>query len=388
MTGKFTVNQLSAPHGKCHWRVEGKIHGKRIRAFYPTKLEAEEAARRQNIELADHGAKSAAFPEWLRSEALYCHQLLERIGANLTQATDFYLKHHDRRANSLTVNEAFKAFQTHTERRVANDLITKGHAGTSNKSIRKFAAEFGERFICDITTLQIQDWLDLLPLAAPTKRTLRRNIGALFIYARKRTWIKENPVKEVEAALDRHSKTKQPEIVSVSEAAKLLETAEDRLVPVIALGLFAGIRPAEVRRLSWQNILWHKRQIDVPAKIAKTAQARWVDMTDNLIEWLSPYRKSLGPIIDLSESHATRAIAKAGKDAGIAKWPKDGLRHSFGSYHLAAHDNAALTARQMGHVSTDMVYAHYNNRRTREEGIAFFNIRPAGAAAQNIVAIA
>jgi integrase len=40
-------------------------------------------------------------------------------------------------------------------------------------------------------------------------------------------------------------------------------------------------------------------------------------------------------------------------------WPEDILRHSYGSYHLAKHRNAALTADQMGHKNSRMLYAHY-----------------------------
>jgi integrase len=41
------------------------------------------------------------------------------------------------------------------------------------------------------------------------------------------------------------------------------------------------------------------------------------------------------------------------------EWPDDILRHSYGSYHLAKHRNAALTAEQMGHKNARMLYAHY-----------------------------
>ena len=40
-------------------------------------------------------------------------------------------------------------------------------------------------------------------------------------------------------------------------------------------------------------------------------------------------------------------------------WPDDILRHSYGSYHLAKHRNAALTAEQISHKNARMLYAHY-----------------------------
>ena len=42
-------------------------------------------------------------------------------------------------------------------------------------------------------------------------------------------------------------------------------------------------------------------------------------------------------------------------------WPKDCLRHSYGSYHLAKFRHAGDTAENMGHRSTDMLYKHYRD---------------------------
>jgi integrase len=385
MSGKFTVNQLTSAHGNCQWRMEGKIDGKRIRAFYRTRLEAEEAARRRNIEVANHGHKHADIPASLRVEALRAQEQLDRIGASLTEAVEFYLKHHDLRANSLSVAEVFKRLNEFSLRQVEANEVTNRHVETWRVNARKFLPDFGASYICDISNPQISEWLNRLPVATPTKNTIRRSVGRLFYFSEECGWLRDNPMRKVKAIKQKN--TKLPGILTVQEAATLLASAPDLLVPAIAIGLFAGIRPIEILRLDWSDILWHKRSINLAASKSKTATVRWVDMTDSLIEWLTPHRKASGPIFPLSEAKASHAITAAWKAAGMTSpWPKDGLRHSFGSYHLAAHDNAALTACQMGHTTTKMVYAHYNNRRTREEGIAFFSIRP--QAAENIVAIA
>ena len=67
--------------------------------------------------------------------------------------------------------------------------------------------------------------------------------------------------------------------------------------------------------------------------------------------------------------------------------PANGFRHSFGSYPLAMHDDAALTAREMGHMSTSMVYGHYDNHQViKEEAERYFSIRPLDA--EKVVAMA
>jgi hypothetical protein len=53
--------------------------------------------------------------------------------------------------------------------------------------------------------------------------------------------------------------------------------------------------------------------------------------------------------------------------AGVTKWPDNGLRHSYGSYHCANFQNPNLTALQMGHATTDMLFKHYRNYRIRKK---------------------
>jgi hypothetical protein len=53
------------------------------------------------------------------------------------------------------------------------------------------------------------------------------------------------------------------------------------------------------------------------------------------------------------------------------------MRHSFGSYHFAAHANSMETSRQLGHRSSDHVlFDHYRALARKEDGEAFFNILP------------
>jgi integrase len=56
---------------------------------------------------------------------------------------------------------------------------------------------------------------------------------------------------------------------------------------------------------------------------------------------------------------------------------KDGFRHSFGTYHLAAFEDATKTAFLMGHRgNADLVYLHYRKLVTREEGHAYWKLTP------------
>jgi integrase len=66
------------------------------------------------------------------------------------------------------------------------------------------------------------------------------------------------------------------------------------------------------------------------------------------------------------------------KLARITKWPGNGLRHSFGSYHVAHFQNPNMTAVQMGHATTDILFNHYRNYRIRrKDAEAYWKRAPA-----------
>jgi integrase len=248
-------------------------------------------------------------------------------------------------------------------------------------------ADFSREFICDLTPEILSQWLTGLPLAATSRNNMRLNLSGFFSYAKKRRWISENPIKEVDRFNDHRIKAKRPPIVTPEEAALLLEKAEPEIVPHFAIGLFAGLRVAEMERLDWSEIDFESKEIDVKAEKAKTAQERYVPMTDNLIAWLEPHRKTHGPVVPQYGKRSL--IERTRKEAGIANWEqqkRNALRHSFCSYHLALHEDAGLTAFRAGHEDAKMTLRHYNNRVKKPLAQKYFEIWPQNA--QNIIKIA
>src|SRR5205823_5459828 len=115
----------------------------------------------------------------------------------------------------------------------------------------------------------------------------RRLLGVLFSYATKRGYCLSNPAKDTSKA--KHV-AKPPGILTAAQAASLLVNAEPEILPAIALGLFAGLRPeSEVWRLDWAHIDFETGLIDVAADRTKSARNRWVKMSENLIAWLLPH---------------------------------------------------------------------------------------------------
>ena len=60
-----------------------------------------------------------------------------------------------------------------------------------------------------------------------------------------------------------------------------------------------------------------------------------------------------------------------------------GLRHSFASYRLAATNDAAAVAAELGHTSTKMLYSTYREVVCRSEAERYWKIEPL-AEAENV----
>ena len=173
-----------------------------------------------------------------------------------------------------------------------------------------------------------------------------------------------------------------PEIFTVDELTSLLEKAPTDLAPCLVIGAFAGLRTAELLRLEWENVKLDRDYIEVTAKNAKSAKRRLITMSQNLRTWLEPYAGHSGKLwppngnIAVAQT-ACHAACKRAKDAArLARWPQNGLRHSFASYHLAKHHNAAQLALEMGHVNASMIFAHYREVVTPEEAERYWLIFP------------
>src|SRR4030095_13060511 len=130
-----------------------------------------------------------------------------------------------------------------------------------------------------------------------TRADYRANIGVLFSAAAKRRMIDFNPVSFTAKPklIDR-----PPEIFAVDELRALLEAAqpmEPSVVPMRAIGAFAGLRDAEIKRLEWSEIDLTRGHIEVKAAKAKSARRRIVSIQPNLSAWLRPYNGRRGYVV-------------------------------------------------------------------------------------------
>jgi integrase len=333
--------------------------------------------RRLKIKRAREGEDSLSIPDTLRLMARDCAQVLLPFGKTLPDATDFYLAYLEAANRSISVNVLIDEF---TKSRV-HARASETHLADLRYRLGRFSASFGETPVRTLTTHTLEDWLHALELSPTSINNFRTRLCALFNYALKRNYLSTNPflaverIKVVEDA---------PEIFTPSQLQAVLEAASSELVPALAIGAFAGLRTAELFRLEWSEVDLSRGFVQVTAAKAKSARRRLIPISANLAEWLAPYARLAGKVYRgrLQEYHLQAAMAT--EAAGLARWPKNGLRHSYASYHLALHQNAPELSLHMGHTSPQMVFAHYREVVTPEAAARYFAIRPV-TTPQNVV---
>jgi integrase len=75
--------------------------------------------------------------------------------------------------------------------------------------------------------------------------------------------LRENPADEIQIEVDRGA----PEFFSVTQCRELMKKAQDTdLCGYFALTLFAGIRPEEASRLTWDHINAGTKEISIPLR--------------------------------------------------------------------------------------------------------------------------
>jgi integrase len=175
-------------------------------------------------------------------------------------------------------------------------------------------------------------------------------------------------------------------VATVEEVVRLLNEVGEEWRPWVVLGAFAGLRPEEVapkptrkkkhkRGLACEDIDWRFGVIRVPADVSKVERPRVIPMGDTLkgaLVWAGIEEGMSGPVVLRNPTEA-KETGRLGKLVFGSAWPKDVLRHSFGSYRNAVLRNLAQVAEEMG-TSEKMLHAHYHNPRAEAEGLAWFGL--------------
>jgi integrase len=374
-----TLRVLEYRHSKTHpWYLDLRPFNKG-RKFFKTKAEAESERLRQITTLERHGREAVGlFPAEL-SAIIHARKELAKHGKTVEEAATFYLDYLERiRRCNVTVSQLAKEVLEAKRK----DGMSATYIGDLKKRLARFCADFGDRKIAGITVEELDNWLRALPGSPKSRANYRANIGVLFSYAERRRMIDTNPILHTARP---KLPDNPPEIFSVDELAALLNAATTRasdVLPMLVIGAFAGLRDAEIKRLDWSEVDQKRGYIEVKARKAKSARRRIVEMQPNLREWSRPYTGVTGAVVPPNWRKKLDAVRK---DSRLARWPQNGLRHSFASYRIAAIHDAPRVASELGHASPQMLYSTYRELVLPTEAERYWKIVPKEETA-NVVA--
>jgi integrase len=341
------------------------------RKFFKTRAEAEAERLRQLTALERHGRAAVGLPQRVLSDFIAAKDKLSEYGKTINDAVGFFVDHLERVRRCKTTVAQLADEVLEAKRR---DGMSDAYLSDLKIRLARFCRDFGNRPIAGITVEEIDNWLRSLEGSPKSRANYRANIGVLFSYATKRRMLESNPILHT-------AKPKlpdnPPEIFTVDELRALLDAANrvvPDVVPMLAIGAFAGLGDAEIKRLDWSEVDLVRGHIEVKAKKAKSARRRLVEMQPNLREWLRPYAEMTGAVVP---EGARGKLDRVRKAASLASWPQNGLRHSFASYRLAACHDAPRVAGGLGHTSPQMLYSTYRELVLPEEAERYWKLVPA-----------
>lgn len=316
---------------------------------------------------------------------------LETDGASLWEAVNFYLTHNKRKKHiPMPISICCSKFIEHS--RVNGSSMPQ--IKTLKKHFKRFVGDFGEREIHTMEEHEISEWLAAQQdkrkrtlWSAKTRKSVRGSLVSLARYARKKLKAIPNSHEETEFEKVSTPKARSRQEVGIfapDDLGKLLLSCignDIDLIPVIVLGGFCGLRPAEAHgedvdrdKLTWGAIDWEESTITLFNQKVRTNRPRTIPVQDVAKKWLQPFKGLSGPIWSC-KSAFDRRFAAIRKSAGVANCP-NGLRHSYASYRIKQlTGNLEALAEEMGN-SPEEITRSYKRGVSKADSDRWFGIVP------------
>jgi integrase len=290
-------------------------------------------------------------------------------GHSLLDAANFYMRHHANGVAGRMVSDA-----------IADFWQAKSGAGRSSvylKEIRYRLGSFARAFNLEVRELvaqEVADYLEGLKLQSRSFNNQLSMLRTFFRFCQARGCLSKHA--DLLSRIERRSATGSDiEIFTPGELRALLAGASPHVATCLAIQAFAGVRTAELLRITWHDLERRPGFIEVTAKQAKTAARRLIPISKNLADWLrAAPRNGTERLWTRSSNRYFEGQKLAASRAGFA-WKANALRHSFISYRVAQARDIATVALEAGN-SPRMVFSHYRELCTEREANDWFSILP------------
>jgi hypothetical protein len=211
-----------------------------------------------------------------------------------------------------------------------------------------FKTLHADKLVSDITSQVCNDFIFRTGTSPRNQINDRLAVSNFFNWAVRREYAAANPMDKIDRL---EVDETEPQILSLADCRGLLISARDHkeglLLPYVALGLFAGLRPAELSRPTWAKIDLAEGTVTIDGSMAKTRQRRIVKLSANAVAWLqdfalqkppftfSNFQRDFGRVKNGAGFNGKEGVkAKDGKPA-LRAWVPDYMRHTAISNHVS-----------------------------------------------------
>jgi integrase len=301
--------------------------------------------------------------------------------ATPVEASRYFMKHHSKELPRITVADA-------VEKCLAQARADKKSKARMHQ-LEFFLNAFAKDMQIEVTELTpgiISHYLTAMVAGERTKKNCRDVIGYFGRWLVLHGYLSRGT--DLTEGVQRYSmKAGEIQIFKVDEISKLLQHANKRLRPYLAIGAFSGLRGAEIQRLDWSEIDLKDGFIEVKAAKAKTDTRRLVPIKPNLKAWLTKSHKKAGAVCPFKNvvnalmklvATVNKSLPKRTPDKDKMRWKKNALRHSYISYRVAECADVARVADESGN-SPAIIKSNYLKRVKPEQAAEWFSIFPGKA---------
>lgn len=235
--------------------------------------------------------------------------------------------------------------------------------------------ELAKRNFSELSVSECEDLISSAFSTPSQHNKARAMLHGLFEFAVRREWCDKNPIKRIE-----RKKVVEKEIqpLKLSETKRLIKTAQNEspeYAVVAALLVYTGIRPREVRRLTWRDIDTEEKTITVRSQCSKTGGVRQVEIPPVLNRLLITHSRELKEE-KICPPNWQRRWRKIRNNSGFrGRWVQDVLRHTYASFHAKNYADLPRLQLNMGHRDLSLLRSRYINMHgiSRAEAKSFFN---------------
>lgn len=367
MAAKVTVQKWQV-RGEVKWAVHRLEAGKRKRTFFASKKAAEAEAGLLRSQQAAVGDAWLALPAAERQRLIQTHHEAKHLGVDLADLLLDWKRSPRFTGSGPALEDAI------TELLEAKSRSGRSvrYAGSLAMLLKQFARGRERVSIASLGLGEVEGFLDSKSIHS--RQTLRARLSTLFRFAVRRGYRADNPCDRLESV----KVTKPPPVILTVQQTKQcldwLGSKQSRAFGWFVLTTFAGLRPEEAEKTSWDHINFDEGWIRVEAQTTKVRQRRVVYPHPTAMAWLGQARLR-GAELPLARQPRRRAVRMLRELLGFAQWPKDVTRHSAASYWLADSGSAAQVAEALGH-SEAVLRKNYKALVTKAQAQDFWHLLP------------